>query len=100
MSRLNVTSSQELKNKTALKEDKLFTVILSKTPLEIEKYFDNNLSDLSGMDSAQIDTYIDDNINSLAEAKNALKVLARDSAFMSSHLKLLVKAMGVLVKKV
>jgi hypothetical protein len=97
---LNHTASQSEKDKVAIKADNIYQAITTKTVTEVETYFDSNLSALSGMDNTQIDSWIDANVTDLASAKEAIKTLAKDSAFTSKHVKALAKALVVLAQKI
>ena len=100
MARLDHRKSFQETAVEQVQADNLFQFLKSKTPAEVEQYFQNNLSALSGMAPATIENWIDANITNLAEAKDALKTLAKDSAFTSDVVRMLAKAITVLAKQV
>lgn len=90
----------EKRDKLQVLADAIFQEVISKTPEQINNYFDNNLSALSTYTPEQIDNYIDAHIVDLPSAKAALAVLAKDCAFNSKHLKMLSKALVVLARRI
>lgn len=98
--RIDVKAPKAAKDRAAVRSDTIFQTIAAMTPEQVDSYFDSQLSALSGMDPAQIDAYIEANINTLAQAKDALKVLAKDSAFISNVVQIIAKALVVLARQI
>jgi len=91
----------EEQTEVGVKTDSLFLSLIEKTPEEIDAFFASNLSALSGLTDVQIEAYIDTNYAALpVAARDALKILAKDTAFNSRVLKLLAKAVPMLARKV